>query len=403
MDGKHRGRQPQPSFSGGAVKLSTHRKRAIVRRSGSLIPWLVVATAAAQRGPERTPDTWSRDSIVARLADLRRIHTPEGIEALEPVDIDGTKQWISIRGLNRANPVLLVIHGGPGSPIMASSWAFQKPWEDFFTVVEWDQRGVGKNARSTDTTAVGPTLSNERLTRDAEEVVAYVRRRLNKDRIVVLGFSWGSILGSRLAKRRPEWLHAYVGVGQSAADGERYLYEAIVRIATARRDTAATRELAAIAPYPAPGANFDIRKALIARKYARRYDGGWYGKPDFDLYFALPQWGPEYSRADVDAQPAAIRWVENHIVDDPDPDPSVDRRDTFKVPVILMMGRYDLHTPYEAAKAYFERIDAPTKKFITFERSAHFIMFEEPGRFLLSLVTEVRPLTGEDPSFQSSH
>jgi pimeloyl-ACP methyl ester carboxylesterase len=316
------------------VKLSTHCKRAIVRGSVGLISWVVAATATAQRGPERTPDTWSRDSIVARLADLRRIHTPEGIEALEPVDIDGTKQWISIRGLNRANPVLLV-----------------------------NQRRVGKNARSTDTTVVGRTLSNERLTRDAEEVVAYLRRRLNKDKTVVLGFSWGSILGSRLAKRRPE--------------------------------------LAAIAPYPGP--NFDLRKAMIARQYPRRYDGGWYGKPDFDLYFALPQWGPEYSRADVDAQPAAIRWAESHVVDDPDLDPPADRRDAYQVPVILMMGRNDLHTPYEAARAYFERIDAPKKQLITFERSAHFIMFEEPGRFLLSLVTEVRPLTGEDPSFQSSH
>ena len=68
--------------------------------------------------------------------------------------------------------------------------------------------------------------------------------------------------------------------------------------------------------------------------------------------------------------------------------------------MILMMGRYDLHTPHDAAKACFARIDAPAKKFITFERSAHFIMFEEPGRFLLALVNEVLPLTGEQPTFK---
>ena len=126
-----------------------------------------------------------------------------GIEALEQIDVGGTKQWISIRGLNKANPVLLVLHGGPGSPLTAASWAFQKPWEDFFTVVEWDQRGAGKNFLATDTAAVGGTLSNERLARDADEVVAYLRKRLHKDKIVVLGYSWGTILGTRLAKRRP--------------------------------------------------------------------------------------------------------------------------------------------------------------------------------------------------------
>src|SRR5262245_1688586 len=79
----------------------------------------------------------SRDYITARIAELRKISTPEGIEALEEVTIGGSRQWTSIRGLNRANPVLLMIHGGPGSPTMPISWAFQTPWEDFFTVVQW--------------------------------------------------------------------------------------------------------------------------------------------------------------------------------------------------------------------------------------------------------------------------
>ena len=141
----------------------------------------------------RPPSTWSRDSVTARLADLRKIHTPEGIEVLEQIDVGGTKQWISIRGLNKANPVLLMLHGGPGSPVMAMSWAFQKPWEDFFTVVQWDQRGMGKNFLSTDTSAVGPTMTVDRLTQDAEEVVAYLRRRLNKEKIVVPAYEPGPI------------------------------------------------------------------------------------------------------------------------------------------------------------------------------------------------------------------
>ncbi|MBC7790283.1 MAG: alpha/beta hydrolase [Anaerolineae bacterium] len=372
--------------------------RSVVKSNIMILACLLVAPLLGVHAQTRPPATISRDSITSRLADLRRIHTPEGIEVLEQIDVGGTKQWISIRGLNLANPVLLVIHGGPGSPLMGSSWAFQKPWEDFFTVVQWEQRGVGKNFVGTDTAAVGKTLSNERLTQDAEEVVAYLRRRLSKDKIVVMGFSWGTIMGTRLALRRPEWLYAYVGVGQSAVDGERYLYERVVGIANARRDTAAIRELREVAPYPGPKA--DLTKALLVRKYARRYDGGWYGKPDFKLYFSLPEWGPEYTQADVDAHLKGMRWAGEHVVEDPDADTPADQRDTFKVPVILMMGWYDLHTPHDAAKAYFARIDAPAKKFITFERSAHFLMFEEPGRFLVTLVNEVLPLTGERPTFK---
>ena len=375
------------------------------RTSGPLLVPLLLLTAhargAAQQGWPQMPASWTREQITARLADLDRIHTPEGIEALEEIDVGGTKQWISIRGLNKANPVLLVLHGGPGSPLMATSWSFQKPWEDFFTVVQWDQRGGGKNFIHTDTTAIGPTLSNDRLARDAEDVVRYLRRRLNVDRIVVLGYSWGSILGPRLVKRHPEWFHAYVGVGQSAADGERYLYKALVKEATARNDTAGMRELREIAPYPDPATpgKMDLRKALLARKYARMYDGGWYGKRDFDLYFFLSQWGAEYTRDEAASQSEAIRFVEGHVAADPDADPPATRRDRFEVPVIIIMGRHDLHTPYEAAKAYFDRIDAPRKKFITFERSAHMLFWEEPGRFLMTLVNEVLPLTGPPVSF----
>lgn len=360
---------------------------------------LLAAPVFAMRGQNRPVSGGSRDSIVARLADLRRIHTPEGIETLEQIDVGDTKQWISIRGLNKANPVLLVIHGGPGSPLMASSWAFQKPWEDFFTVVQWDQRGVGKNFLTTDTAATGRTLSSERIAQDAVEVAAHLRQRLNKEKIVVMGFSFGTGIGMRLARMRPEWLHAYVGVGQSASDGERYLYERVLTVATQRSDTAALRELRSIAPYPEPGGSNNLEKGLLARKYAREYDGGWYGKRDFTLYFSLPEWGAEYSRAEADAHLNAMRWAEQHVFARRDPGTPPQRNDAFRVPVIMLMGRYDLHTPYEAARAFFDRITAPTKKFITFERSSHFPMFEEPGRFLLTLVNEVLPLTGEGTTF----
>jgi len=66
----------------------------------------------------------------------------------------------------------------------------------------------------------------------------------------------------------------------------------------------------------------------------------------------------------------------------------------YEVPMLFLMGRYDLHTPYTTALARFERLEAPLMRFITFERSAHFVMLEEPGRFLMTLVREVLPLAG---------
>lgn len=355
--------------------------------------------------PEKAASVPGRETIVARIADLRHIATPEGIEVLEPVQIGGSTQWISIRGLNKANPVLLMIHGGPGSPTMATSWAFQTPWEDYFTVVQWDQRGVGKNYAGADHQALAKTMTVERNVKDGEEMVAYLRKRLQKDKIVVLGFSWGTAIGTMIAQRHPEWLYAYVGVGQSVNDkAEAYIYTRTLELAEKAGNAEAVKELRSLTPYPpvsGDGQEF-IRKALAIRKWVRVYNGGWYGKSNFDLYFALPQWGPEYTQADVDNVMPGMQWAESALAQDLS-STSGDLEKTatdFKVPIIFMMGRYDLHTPYVSAKQYFARIHAPMKKFITFERSSHFVMFEEPGRFLVTLVNDVLPLTGPPVMFK---
>ncbi|HMH69378.1 MAG TPA: alpha/beta hydrolase, partial [Pinirhizobacter sp.] len=81
------------------------------------------------------------------IADLRHIVTPQGIERHEKVRIGGIDQWVSIRGNDKRNPILLMVHGGPGWVSMPTSWYFQRGWEEYFTVVQWDQRGAGSTRR----------------------------------------------------------------------------------------------------------------------------------------------------------------------------------------------------------------------------------------------------------------
>jgi proline iminopeptidase len=333
----------------------------------------------------------NRDAITARLAELRRIHTPEGIESLEQVAIGDTQQWVSIRGLHRDNPVILFIHGGPGTPMLPMTWAYQAPWEDFFTIVQWDQRGVGKNAAATNAEALLATLSNDRIVDDAEAMLAWVRTRLSKDKVVVMGYSYGTTVGLALAQRRPEWISAYVGVGQTSGSGEDYLYQRLLTLADQAGDAEALRELRALAPYP--GEQPPIEKILTVRTWARRYNGGWYGKPTFDLMFSLDEWAPEYTQGDVDAQRAATQRFTRNLTGGRGGGPPLASLTRQRVPVIVIQGRHDLHTAYEPAKAYFDTIEAPHKRFVTLERAAHAPMFEQPGEFLLTLIREVLPLT----------
>lgn len=358
----------------------------------ALLGATLAPAAVRAQSPEPVPD---RTYITNRLAEIGKVRTPEGVETLEQVTLGGVKQWISVRGQNRANPVLLMIHGGPATPMMPNRWLWQRPWEDFFTVVQWDQRGIGKNAATSDSATIFPTLSMDRIVKDAEELSELLRTRFGQRKIVLLGYSWGSMVGLELAHRRPDLFHAYVGLGQaiSTAD-EHYNYAGVRERAMKAGNQTALRELDSIAPYPAPDGSMIPSKAFLVRKWSSVFNGGWYGVPDLGLFYRIGDWGPEYTAEDIAAHGRNVRWGGGGLF--PDMMRTNFRKLNYpiEVPVVILQGRWDLYTPYQAAVDWFGTLRAPKKKMVTFERSGHFLMFEEPGKLLMTLVNEVLPLTG---------
>lgn len=351
---------------------------------------LAAGPAFAQTPPPVKP--FSRDDARAILRDLRRITTPNGVEELRTVELNGLPQWISVRGKDRRNPILLFIHGGPASTEMPVSWAYQTPWEEYFTVVQWDQRAAGKTASGADHAAVGPTVNVEQMTRDGEALVAHLRERYGKARIIVMGHSWGTVIGLNLAIRRPEWLHAYVGMGQLIdwQENERAGYEFALREVTADGNVAALEELRSIAPYPPPDGETRFEQVVVQRKWVIHYGGLTKGRTDFAYDLNARKIAPEYT--DPDLSPpvpdgdALVRLL-----------PDLRKLDfgtveAVRVPLFLFLGRRDYQTPSAVAAAWLDKVQAPQKSAIWFEHSAHMMQLEQPGRVLLSLVGEVRPI-----------
>jgi proline iminopeptidase len=353
-----------------------------------------VHSAADENAPEQ------RNRAAEIIARGRLIATPEGIEVLEEVDVGDDRQWISIRGRNRDNPVLLVIHGGPGTPSMPLSWAYQGPWEDYFTVVNWDQRGVGKNAASADPDKLLSTVSLDQIVLDGRAVIDHLRATLDKDKIALMGFSWGSLVGIRLVERYPDLVSVYVGVGQVvSADFETLILEKTLAAAKSAGDLPAVTELERLRTAPAPDQEFSLEQAVALRRIARRYDGMWYGHGSLDVMNELASLSPEYSLADTRAFEAGAAWLARTRI--PHDIMANDLRTVreLQVPVVLLHGRYDLATPFLAAEQWWENLTAPSTRFVAFERSAHFVMLEEPGRFLVALVNHVLPLTEGAPAY----
>ncbi len=326
-----------------------------------------------------------------KIAGSRAIHTPDGINILESVRIGGINQWIEVRGESLKNPILLFIHGGPGSAFMPVARGFQDPWEKYFTVVQWDQRGAGKTYTSNSKEIQRQTTNVAQMHADTLEVVNYLRKRFGRDKIFVLGHSWGSFLGLQLAHDHPDLLYAYVGVGQAtdAWQNEVVLYKETLDEARRTQNKDAIQQLTGIAPYPSP--NITFQQIRIVRQWSgvligpRQTDEAWMGTKAIFL-------APEYSLLNN------LDWIRGQLFSVERILPELTKINVadmgydYHVPVFFLEGRHDPYTPASVAKDFFDKMNDPDKQFIWFENSDHFPFSEEPQKFTDALVQKVLPL-----------
>lgn len=339
------------------------------------------------------PDAYAEGRAI--IADLGKIVSPNGVQESYAVPLGGVKQWVYVRGQDKRNPIILFVHGGPASPMAPVSWTFQRPLEEYFTVVHYDQRAAGKTYATNDTTGLGPTIRVAQYVQDAIELTELLRQKFGQQKVILMGHSWGTIVSMHAALKRPDLFYAYVGIGQviNSQDNERVSFEYALKRATAENNQEALKELRSIAPYPG---NQPITRdrIIIARKWPQYYGGLAAYRSDFGYYFNAPLLSPEYSPADTKAIDQGSLFTLGRIL------PAFLQVDfkpvkTFPIPVFMLMGRHDYTTPSEPTASWLAQVKAPLKKGIWFENSAHLIPLEEPGKLLLTLVNEVRPLAAK--------
>ena len=308
---------------------------------------------------------------------------PEAIDRTVFVELGGVEQFVSIRGRSAANPVLIVCHGGPALPSSPSSWIWQRGVEDYFTVVNYDQRASGKSAAVVDEKI---DLSLDRYVGDLVELIAWLQTELAVSKVGVLGHSWGTLIGVTLAQRRPDLLWGYIGVGQviSGAENEVESFGHAVRSATADGNEEALAELRALGEYP--GAQpLTLERIVTCRKWAQHYGGLSAYRSESAFLTESNELSPYYTDGDLELIGAGQQVTMPQVL------PELlrfDARDrlTFDVPVVLFLGRHDWTTPTAPVERWIERVIAPSKHVVWFENSAHLCMHEEPGKFVVSLV-----------------
>jgi pimeloyl-ACP methyl ester carboxylesterase len=342
---------------------------------------------------QETVGPHNRAEAVKIVADLRKIVTPNGAERLEKIRINKIDQWVSIRSHDLRNPVLLFIHGGPGWVAMPSSWYFAHGWEEYFTVIQWDQRGAGKTYTANDPASIAPTMTIDSMVADTEAIAEWARKEFGKQKIFVAGHSWGSILGLMLTQRHPDWLHAYIGMGQAvdARESERRGWAWTLARARTAGNAEAVRDLESIAPYASGNAPIALKSIMLQRKWLDLYGGAVFNRGDASAEASAFKLSPDYTDEDVrqvwKAQDLSADRLLTAVLD-----VNLSNVRKLETPLILFLGRHDINVSSEVAAEWFSKVSAPSKRIVWFENSAHHMMTEEPGKTLLSLVKYARPI-----------
>lgn len=306
---------------------------------------------------------------------------PESISSLERISLGGMEQYILIRSHDKDNPILLWLHGGPGSSQMPIAHQYDRELEKEFMMVHWDQRGAGKSNPSDFNEQ---TMTYDQFITDGHQLTEYLKERFNKDKIYLLGHSWGTQIGLELVSRYPEDYYSYIGVGQVVNRemhhkiGYDWLLEQI-KAGDNKKDLEKLQDLG----------NPPFSKHDNFVKYIQLVDE--YGG-SFDLPFSKLLWialkAPEYTFGDYLAwfdganRGSGKMWKEEAYSSFN----AIDRFPELDIPVYFFMGKNDYNTPLEATKEYYNNVNAPSKQLIIFEKSAHTPFLGQPEKFDKELI-----------------
>lgn len=294
------------------------------------------------------------------------------------VKIGDIEQGYFIRGEDKKNPVILYLHGGPGSPELAM--IKDTKLEKYFTICYWEQRGAGMTFSSDIDPA---TLTTMQLVEDTRQITDSLRNWYGVDKIYLMGHSWGSYLGIKTVEKYPELYHAYIGIGQMChqLESERLAYDYLTTKADKTEDTETVKAFVA---YDKNSSDFPSNEYLLKVRTTamNKYGVGITHKniSMFDLAIDLFY----YRGYTLDEKLNYLRGTMLSLNKFPEvmEDNLFKTSTQFEIPVYIIQGKYDYQVSYELARRYLDSINAPKKMFFTFEESAHSPNIEEPERFV---------------------
>lgn len=281
-------------------------------------------------------------------------------------------------------PVLLFLHGGPGSVESLFAYELDRVWGDMFTHVHWDQRGAGKTLRRNKD--IGMPESVEQMLDDLHGIIGHLQQKYQINKVVLLGHSWGSLLGSLYVQKHPENVMVYIGVGQviNTMENERTAYRETLEQAKKAGNQKHIQALENMGDYPPNDPELLLKLLPKIRKVQEAYDKGPVSGSSLGEMLKIVRRSPSFQWGDIVSflrimkvnHPLHLQMLTFHL-DDSLPH--------YNVPIHYILGEVDTIAPTSLGKAYYDSIDAPHKTLTVIPGAGHNPMYECPDEFAAAL------------------
>lgn len=286
------------------------------------------------------------------------------IHVNEAVKIGGIQQRIQIKGIKTEDPILLFLHGGPGNSAMAYADKFTSELQKHFLVVQWDQRETGKTLKLNPS---NKPLSLALMEADVLEMIGYLRTRFSKDKIYLMGHSWGGFLALRMASQHPELLKACFAISPmvNQFESERLSLAWMKEQAKKAKNQIALTELERVR---IPFENGD--QIFFHRNWLAHFSGNKALSKSYVQVWAAKWLGLFNEASGIDF--------------------SV-RAPTIHCPVYFFVGSKDYQTHFKLTEDYFKNVKAEKKDLFWFTNSGHNLNLTEPKK-LQEIVVSLKDL-----------
>lgn len=307
----------------------------------------------------------------------------------EYIDINEIKQYF-IFYPKKSNTSLIFLHGGPGE---SESYFLYKMYSKTqnYNLVYYDQRGTGKTQIKNKSSL--ESINIETLISDLKATIDYVKNKYDSKYIIILGHSWGSILGIEFIKKYKNYVSAYIGMGQvvNFRVGEKVGFDYCFDIVKKSGNKKYIDKLNKIHDYPYcinKNNVFEIFKSFreVQAKYklAGYYEGN-------DKLSSIIHKSPVFSFKDTFNSTLKLnKNIIDYLIDY-----NTFNFKNFDIPIFFICGANDWQVPTAVVKKYFETIMAPDKDLFVVENAGHLLNIENTKDYNIILEGICSRVSGE--------